>query len=378
MGLTVLIFGFNVYRVAMHQNDLSRDFSLYAQFVSSMKQRGSIVTPHFIYPLLVLLVSYIVPVRSYAAIGAGIVLAFQLLFATVCWNFWRTQRTTNAPLRNAPILTLMVMLVTPITIVTPLHQYFGYIGITIYHNPTMLIARPIALIHFLIFCSVLTAGKYSTRQLISSVLLIVVVTLMKPNYTLIVIPAATLLILFAWRRRNVPQRNFMLLGVLVPGACVLLWQFLFTYLVPNSFLGSSGIEFAPLLVYNTVSDTVFFKFLLSILFPLSMLIIWRKEALSSNVYIFSFLLFLFGSIEAYGFAERGSRVYDGNLLWSAQFGLFFWFLISMKLAYTQLSKNGGRLVRSPKFGIALVAFFLHLSSGLLWYFHETQATGMYW
>src|ERR1700733_15886057 len=150
MALTSLLFGINLYYTITRQNGMSNDFFLYAKFIDPMKQFGTITTPHFIYPLLVAIASTIFPYLSYSALGACIVLLFQLLLANVLWRFWKQMLPEGSPDFAAIALTLLAMTVAPVNLLT-LHShnsYFGYIGITVYHNPPISICRPVALINF--------------------------------------------------------------------------------------------------------------------------------------------------------------------------------------------------------------------------------------
>src|SRR5665213_1742077 len=261
MAVTILLFGANLYQTFTHQNSTSNDFVTYATFISHMKSSGAVTTPHFIYPLLVLIASAIFPSLSYSALGAGVVLLFQLLLAHVLWNFWKQSlpASSSNPSSSAteflPVaLTVAAMTIAPINLFTLLKHngYDGYIGITIYHNPPTLICRPIALLNVIIFAAALAYRSISTRQTIFCFLTLAVAALMKPNYALIMVPAAAVFAAMALRRKDWPLLRFISLGALLPGILILAWQYIFTYLHPpaSSDMDSSRILFAPFQVYS--------------------------------------------------------------------------------------------------------------------------------
>src|SRR5579872_2640284 len=89
MAVTFVVFGTNLYSTVTNQNAISNDYAAYSTFVAHMKSSGTITTPHFIYPLLVVIASVVIPSLSYPALGAGIVLLFQLLLAHVLWKLFK-------------------------------------------------------------------------------------------------------------------------------------------------------------------------------------------------------------------------------------------------------------------------------------------------
>src|SRR5665213_2261592 len=130
MAVTFLVFGANLYATITNQNAISNDYAAYSTFVSHMKSSGTITTPHFIYPLLVVIASVLVRFLSYSVLGAGIVLLFQLLLAHVLWKLFK--QLLPAPVSDfiAIGLTVAAMTVAPINLLTVFkhNAYNGYIG----------------------------------------------------------------------------------------------------------------------------------------------------------------------------------------------------------------------------------------------------------
>jgi len=380
MGATAVLFGVNLYGTIRGQNGNSDDFLLYAKFIDPIKLSGTITTPHFIYPMLVAVASMILPSLSYTILGAGIVLFFQLLLADVLWKCWNEVIPKSTWKLLAVALTLAVLTVAPVNLFTMSKHdmYFGYIGITVYHNPTIAICRPIALMHFVMFAKGLTGQKVTTRQIMYCFVTIVLATLMKPNYATVIVPVAALYCVVPIYRKDYREFRFIATGTLLPGILVLGWQFLFTYTSGSGDMGQSHIIFAPLVVYANRSVHLFPKFILSTVFPLSVLMLYGKQVIKDRYCLMGILMFIAGAAQAYLLAESGSRMYDGNFLWSAQLGLFLWFFVSMRFVIMRFIKEPTTRHWSPGSIIVGVAFALHLTSGIMWYVHETLSPGVYW
>ncbi|HEY3876713.1 MAG TPA: hypothetical protein VGM92_14655 [Candidatus Kapabacteria bacterium] len=380
LAITAVIFGFNVYRVATHQNTTSLDFVNYAQFVTPMKLHGTITKPHFIYPGLVALASLLFPGLSYTALGAGFVFLSDLFCATVLWMFWKKVVPISASTFIPLILTIFSMILAPVSIVTLFRHnlYIGYIAITTYHNPPLLLSRPLLLIHFLIFANALASLQVSKRLTIWSALLMILTTLTKPNYATIMLPASMLSALWTIWKKEMPTFRFIVLGTVLPAIAVLAWQYYFTFFTHYEADTTASVIFAPFLVYAARSHYLFPRFLLSILFPLGVLIVYGKEAMRDRFYMTGFMLFLFGAFESYFLAESGVRLYDGNFFFSGQIGLFLWFLVSMKFVLQDLYSKPKETRWNKSFVVLSSLFALHLISGVVWYACESIATGTFW
>jgi hypothetical protein len=380
MVATLLQFGYNLYSTIHNQNGLSNDFLLYAKFIDPIRFHGSISTPHFIYPLLVAVGSMVFPTLSYSFLGASIVVFFQLLLANIIWGFLRQVLPVGSFDTAVGLLTIAAMMVSPINLLTlPAHNsYFGYLAITVYHNPPILICRPIALLHFSIVARVLIGEKITSRSYILCASTIVLATLMKPNYTIIMIPAAAIFAAMMILHKNNRLLQFIVFGTIMPGLIVLAWQFVFTYISPNADMGPSHVILAPFVVYNSISRHIFPKFVLSILFPLSVLIVYWKEATKDRYFLLGLLVFIAGAAQSYLLAEDGPRMYFGNFLWSGQLGLFLWFIVAIRFILQKHFADAPRVHWSTSLVIVSIVFILHVVSGVAWYVHETLTPGVYW
>ncbi len=380
MASTLVIFGGNLLFTVTRQNEISKDFSLYATIINQMKSHATITTPHFIYPLLVAIASEMFPQFSYTLLGAGLVLFFQLILAHVLLKCLKEFLPDYTPALVPVILTLAIMIIAPINLFTlPAHNlYFGYIGITVYHNPPIAICRPLALLHFLMFSKGVSDRTASIRHLVWCGITMVIATLMKPNYALVMVPSAVVFAGMSMLRKDVRTLRFIVFGTLIPALLILVGQFLFTYIAPNVEMGESHIIFAPLLIYGDRSHYILIKFALSILFPLSVLIVFGRQAFKDRYVTIALWIFVAGAIQSYEFAESGTRMYYGNFLWSAQLGLFLWFIASIRYTVQSFTRERSLVRWSWKSIVLFAVFSLHVMSGITWYLHETISPGAFW
>jgi hypothetical protein len=151
---------------------------------------------------------------------------------------------------------------------------------------------------------------------------------------------------------------------MIPVIGMLVWQFVTVYVNDESV----GIAFIPLGVMGVYSRYLLPKFVVSILFPLSVSILYIKRALLDVRMMLSWLIFLFGALFTYFFAETGQRFYDGNFGWSGEIALVVLFITST-LFYVEAPK-GDRyrdiLLRTVWAG--------HVLFGIAYYFYCLFAT----
>ena len=147
--------------------------------------------------------------------------------------------------------------------------YLGYIGLATYHNPTIHLLQPVALLSFLLAVRVLTSFCSSWKVVLSSTLLIIFSALIKPNYLLCILPALGLMVVIRLLWNKPVDWRLLIAGFLAPGTLILLVQLFLTYYLPGN--DASSIIFDPLAVMRGYSGYLLPKFFLSILFPLAVL-----------------------------------------------------------------------------------------------------------
>jgi hypothetical protein len=174
------------------------------------------------------------------------------------------------------------------------------------------------------------------------------------------------MILAVWWKiqHKVVDYRYLLFGFLIPSLVILGMQWWLAYFSPGG--NQSGIIISPLGVESAFSGNLFPKFLLSVFFPVSILIFDFRKFKDNPGLLLALIGFLVSSFQVYLLAENGNRFYDGNFRWGAQVMLFIWFVISAKELLIRVfdgnKSNGGKIVLST-------IYLSHIAAGIFYYVH---------
>ncbi len=348
------------------------DYREYIRFAMETAE-GKRLDPHFLYPLLVIIVQFI-PGVDYLLSAMLVVTAFFSVSGILIYFYIRP---SMGPVNSAKhsilslICSISLLVVTPIFIFTLFNNnlYRGYIGISIYHNPTSLLLKPFAILVFL-FTMKVFLEKSTQGKTVTLAILIILSTLAKPSYTIVLFPAIGLVVIYRIIKKRFVQWKPLIFGIGIPSVVVLGWQYFF-------FFGQdirSKILFSPLesiKAWESNNSLILLKFIFSIAFPLCVYVFDLKNAKRNFGLNLSWLIFFIGSFYLYFLIQIGpEQTRAGNFLWSAQLGLFILFLVSAK----HLIDNNRNFVSTapPKRLIKIVftysIFGLHLLCGIYFYY----------
>jgi hypothetical protein len=161
-----LIFTFASYRVGIFYG---QDIPAHLSWAKQLAEQGVTYLPHFTYQQMVVIVRALLPFsaaeliqkglsawlaeRSYKIAGLLVLAIFYGLTAILIQRrLYSTLQTIKSKHSGALsiLFTLVLMLVAPINLLTiSQHRlYLGYIGINVYHNPTVIMLKPMALVIF--------------------------------------------------------------------------------------------------------------------------------------------------------------------------------------------------------------------------------------
>lgn len=342
------------------------DFIWHMRSARRTWQQGHLETPHFLYPLLTIAVrrTKLVDWDEAAELVAA---AFQGLLAVVLMREVRRAIPATTPFAGAAAvaLTLALMTVTPVTFASwPRHNlYFGYLGINTYHNPTMYLLRPLALLLWLRVTRALAPhGPPATKgEVTATAALSVLCALAKPSYAIALLPALGLA--GAWqggRGRRVDRRQ-ILLGFVMPTCAVLAWQFGFSFAT-----GTDALAWAPLEVMARFPGTPA-RVVLTVLFPAVVYLTHLQRARRDAALNVAWLTFAVGAAYAYLLAESGNRIEHANLVWSGQISAFVLFVASALFVL----REGGSGSKPPALAACAAAFALHFVCGVYFLLHPT-------
>jgi len=354
------------------------DYQVHMGIAANMLKTGTVNTPHFLLQAGAILFSPLAGGIFNATVV--LVLLAEAMTAVIVFSYILPGKE---PSRLALPMTLALLLAAPVAILFPLdrHLYLGYIGINLFHNPTMFLLKPLALLSFTyILKSLESDTSLPVTALVISAILTVAAAVAKPSYTIVILPALAIFLsgMIILKRRF--DWKFHLCSVFIPAVVILLVQYRMTYSaeqVQGVYSGASGIIFAPLAVMSSYSAFLLPKLLLSLLFPLAVFCANYREAVKDTGIQLGWLAFGIGCFYTYFLAESGPRMLQGNFSWSAQVSLFILFAASAKLllrSSSHLSEGAGK-TRLFLCGAALV---LHASFGIAFYIAEFARTELYW
>lgn len=241
--------------------------------------------------------------------------------------------------------------------------YYGYIDLANYHNPTIQLLRPLALISFYFAFRIFDKARNPGWMMAVSVVFILLSALAKPNYVLCILPAIVLLgIIWRIRKKDLDWR-LLVFGFVIPGAVVLLVQWLAVY-------GSAGTTETRILlnpfVEGAYSKYLLWKFILSILFPLAATGLFFRKMLHDPYVQLGWIGFAAGAGMSYLFTEGGKHMYAGNFRWSAQVMLFLLFAAIARFCLRLFSEEKIALWKCL---LTWGVYLLHVASGVVYYIH---------
>lgn len=256
-------------------------------------------------------------------------------------------------------------LVAPVMLlaIADIKFYYGYIGLANYHNPTLHLLKPVALLSFR-YAVIAFERQSSWKSVLLAALWMVLSAGIKPNFALAILPGLGLAVAICLIQHRHPDWKMLLGGFAIPGGAMLAFQWLFTYIYGDP---GEGIILAPFQVEGAYSDWLLPKFFLSVLFPLSVLLVARKQAFIDASLLVGWAGFLVGAAQFYLLAEGGRRMMDANFRWSGQIMLFLFFAASVRWL---IGKDAKLFLNAAwQRWVCYSMYLAHLSGGLIYYIY---------
>jgi hypothetical protein len=247
-----------------------------------------------------------------------------------------------------------------------------------FHNPTMTLLKPFAVLAFLgVVAAFSDAPGRRWLPILGVGLMTAAATLTKPNYTMALLPAATLVLAYHFIRPFRLNRWLLIGGILIPAVAVLGWQFLRVYgpaapVTAYNPTQAAKVVISPLELYVVwwyiPASQLLPAFFLSILFPLSVYAAYFKSARRDLPLNTAWLIFLIGASFAYVFIEIPNQV-SGNMTWGGRITLFVLFAASLGFFIRQNAStffSEKRLPRDWRFYVCVGVYLLHVIPYLLY------------
>jgi hypothetical protein len=373
--IIILLFTPVVVNMLTHGND----YPAHVKSAVILEETGQFdrPRPQFLYHLSLIFLNRLIPSKSDAIAATFLSLVCYVVVGVIIFRlvnpfFYRISPRIRLIL---PILiTIALMLIGPINILTwpEKNLYLGYLTPYSYHNPTVLLLRPFALILFILGIRAFAGLKANPSIVVLGVIVAVLSTLAKPNYGIALIPALLLVTLYFFYRKF-PLDWRLLAALILPIIAVLAWQYIF-YLDQ----GMGGFEFAPLKVVLYFSrHNLLFEFLLSLAFPIAVYGFYFRQVRGTLPLNLAWLVFGFAVLYAYLLAERKDWT-DGNFFWGIEVSLMILFIFSTTFLIQKIIAESP--VRRWKWQTAICVFFfaLHLVSGIAFYLSSLSPNWRDW
>lgn len=235
--------------------------------------------------------------------------------------------------------------------ISSVHVYLGNISPNQWHNSTLILAMPINLILFYYSIKHIHSTKQTTYLKIGAICALSIIC--KPSYAMSFLPILCIAILIVHRAKPLCAITNSL-AVAIPSMSLLLYQWYETFIKSELLAPGSKTVIAPFYVWSRYSPHIAFSLLLSLAFPLFVLLFfWNK--LDSHLK-FAWL----GLLSALTFAIMFSESPNwgaGNYFWSVIASNYILFVFSLKLLLNQRKD-----IRTT---ICYSILNLHVMSGIL-------------
>lgn len=250
------------------------------------------------------------------------------------------------------------------------HKYLGTFTPNPYHNITYMATRPFATLAFFLFVRILDYYEEKTdlKEFFLFGVSLLLTTMTKPSYTLVLVSTAGLLMvyrLFRSKWKNF-KRAFYLGLAFVPTFIDLLYQFGGVF-GSNSQAGEEGgIGFGLASVWKIYTGNIPFSIALALGFPLLVLVFHPGEIKKSTFYRFSWAQLIVSAGEFFLLYEKGRRFADANFSWGYMHGLFFVFVTSLLVLAEDTIKKRAKF---PVLCLQWLAYGAHLICGAVYFLY---------
>lgn len=339
------------------------DFKWHAAAARAWAEGGPLPTPHFLFQALVIALSPLLPGLDWT--GRAVAIAVLCKAAQAVVTAALLQGVVPLARRGARFavasgLALALLVAAPVTFPSwaARNLYHGYLGLAVYHNPTMLLLAPLAIALWWAVARALEGAPVSPAAL---ALLTIASALAKPSHLIALLPAAAVLTLVLLRSDPPPAWRTLLAAFALPAVVVLVAQFGFHF-------GDGGaLAWAPLQAMRYRDASLLARFLLSVLFPLVALAAFPRMLYRRSVAL-AVLAFACGASYAYLLVEA-DFVSARNFSWSAQSALLVLF-VAVTRALLEAA-HAGTPWRRTRLGVCGLALFAHVICGVHFLAHPT-------
>ncbi len=257
------------------------------------------------------------------------------------------------------------------------YTYLGVFTANPFHNATYMAARPFAVLAFFWYVRLLDTyekgWKGQKRDYVLFSLFLLLATMTKPSFTIVLVGAAGLIM--AWRLIRDRFRSFVpavQLGLcFVPTFIDLLYQYRGVFVPTEGEEGGVGFTLGG--VWRLYCDNIPLAICLAVGFPLLVLALNYRQLKKSTLFRFSWQLYIMSFIMAFFLYEKGFRDQDFNFSWGYMYGIFFCFAGALIV----LIKATASKKRPVLLAAQWAAYLWHLVCGLYYFWGIFQGNMYY-
>ena len=315
------------------------------RFAKAIAATGVLYPAHFLFEAVTIAAHVLVPTGDWTVSGLIAAFALYLLLAAILWGLVRRALggcVADGDRYLPPLLAGALSIVAPITMITwPLaNLYLGYVVSHQLWSQSMIALKPFAVLAFVLSAAVFRPTRPDRRPLVivAMALATALATMAKPSFTVCLLPALGLMLVPRILRGRLGDLAIYVGALVLPNVALMLWQFTSTFMriqrIDDGTPGV-GIIFAPLMVMGFYSELYFPgfwwlapRFLLSVLFPLAVSVLYWPLARQDWRLVLAWAMFAIGCGATYLLAEYQGP-YNGNFTWSGQITLFILFVAAM-------------------------------------------------
>lgn len=295
---------------------------------------------------------------------------FAALTVTAVYGILKRNLKTNISSMLIAFLTIGLSFITTfyVPFINP-NIYINFCGPTIWHNPTNMAVKSVAIISiylFYILYKSIDRGYVRNKKWLMLMLsiLLFISCIIKPSFLQGFLPAVMLFLLIELIMSKGKIFVFCVQSAIMclPAAAYLLFQLLSVFSPEEE----RQMQIAYMEVIGGWSPYPWLSLFLMTVFPLFTIVIFNKKLFKDKLYILSGLFALVSLAEAI-FLVEVNEPNSGNLCWAWQIAVFFLFLVSVIRFYQNITFKSSIKKERMVFVIGNCIFIWHAVSGMLYY-----------
>lgn len=244
-------------------------------------------------------------------------------------------------------------------------HYIGYECANMWHNSTYLFMRLFAIITVILYIKAYDKYKdgLSFKDWLFLTLFLGITTGFKASFLTVFAPMLAIILLSDLCKSVKFIRVFAFGTTVLPSVAIMVLQ----SIVMSEGSKGGGYAIAPFEALKLRGEHPKAALILSILYPLVVLLFHGLSALKTKLFRANFYMFLVAFLEVFLLIETGERSLDSNFLWGYSIALFFLFLMSMLISLKAFINRKNKMLGLALFSFETLIGLWHVISGI-WYF----------